>query len=119
MSELISEAEIATQELAGEPAQSATAGPAALAVSAGDFAALEERIHRAVELVRREREARTQAEARAEQLEARAEQAEAQLQAQKLGANQLDNELRALRSERDHVRQRVENLLKQLDTLEL
>lgn len=112
MSELISEAEIATQELAGEPAQSATAGPAALAVSAGDFAALEERIHRAVELVRREREARTQAEARAEQ-------AEAQLQAQKLGANQLDNELRALRSERDHVRQRVENLLKQLDTLEL
>ena len=119
MSELISEAEMATEELAGEPSQGVSSAPAALAVSAGDFAALEERIHRAAELVRREREARSQAEARTIQLEARAEQAEAQLQAQKLAANQLDNELRALRSERDHVRQRVENLLKQLDTLEL
>lgn len=92
---------------------------AALAVSAGDFAALEERIRRAVELVKRERQARAGAEARSAELEARVTQAEAQAQAQTLVIEQLQNELHALRAEREHVRQRVERLLKQLDTLEL
>ena len=93
--------------------------PAALAVSADDFAALEERIRRAVELVKRERQARTEAEARSAELEARVTQAEAQVQAQSPVVGQLQNELNALRAERDQVRQRVERLLKQLDTLEL
>ncbi len=93
--------------------------PAALAVSADDFAALEERIHRAVELVKRERQARAGAEARSAELEARVTQAEAQVQAQSPMVEQLQNELNALRAERDQVRQRVERLLKQLDTLEL
>jgi chromosome segregation ATPase len=92
---------------------------ASLAVSAGDFAALEERIHRAVELVKRERQARAGAEARSAELEARATQAEAQMQAQSALTEQLQGELNALRGERDHVRQRVERLLKQLDSLEL
>jgi len=93
--------------------------PAALAVSAGDFAALEERIRRAVELVKRERQARAGAEARSAELEARVTQAEAQVQAQSPLMEQLQNELNELRAEREQVRQRVERLLKQLDTLEL
>jgi chromosome segregation ATPase len=93
--------------------------PAALAVSADDFAALEERIRRAVELVKRERQARAGAEARSAELEARVTQAEAQVQAQSPLMEQLQNELNELRAEREQVRQRVERLLKQLDTLEL
>jgi chromosome segregation ATPase len=92
---------------------------AALAVSAGDFAALEERIRRAVELVKRERQARAGAEVHSAELEARVTQAEAQMQAQSALTEQLQSELNALRGEREHVRQRVERLLKQLDTLEL
>ena len=93
--------------------------PAALAVSADDFAALEERIRRAVELVKRERQARAGAEARSAELEARVTQAEAQVQVQSPLMEQLQNELNELRAEREQVRQRVERLLKQLDTLEL
>ena len=99
--------------------QQSPAEPATLAVSAGDFAALEERIRRAVEVVKRERQARAGAEARSAELEARVTQAEAQMQAQSALTEQLQNELNALRGEREHVRQRVERLLKQLDTLEL
>jgi chromosome segregation ATPase len=91
----------------------------ALAVSVDDFAALEERIHRAASLVKRERQARAGAEARSEELEARVTQTEAQMQAQSHAMEQLQNELHALRAEREQVRQRVERLLKQLDTLEL
>lgn len=93
--------------------------PPALAVSADDFAALEERIRRAVDLVKRERQARAGAEARSAELEARVTQAEAQMAAQSSLIEQLQNELNNLRAEREHVRQRVERLLKQLDTLEL
>ena len=100
-------------------AQQPPAEPATLAVSAGDFAALEERIRRAVELVKRERQARAGAEARSAELEARVTQAEAHLQAQSALTEQLQSELNALRGEREHVRQRVERLLGQLDSLEL
>ena len=84
----------------------------ALAVSADDFSALEERILRAVELVKRERLARTAAEDRAAKAEALARE-------QTATADQLHNELDGLRAERDHVRQRVEKLLTQLDAIEL
>jgi chromosome segregation ATPase len=105
-----------------------------------DFSALEERVRRAVEMVKRERQARaaaearvaeleahaTESEARAAQagarqaeLEARAAQAEEQAKAQLPVVEQLKSELSALRAERDQVRQRVERLLAQLDTLEL
>jgi septal ring factor EnvC (AmiA/AmiB activator) len=85
---------------------------AVLAVSANDFSALEERILRAVEVVRRERQARASAEERATR-------AEAQLHDHEAHAEQLDRDLTALRAERDHVRERVERLLGQLDALEL
>ena len=82
-----------------QPAQ-----PAALTVSADDFSALEERIVRAVEMVKRERQARIAAEERAAH-------AEAQLHEQAPRIEQLEKELQALKGERDHVRQRVERLL--------
>ena len=88
------------------------ADSSALTVSVDDFAALEERIQRAVELVKRERQARTAAEERAVT-------AEAQVRMQQPLLDQLQNEINAMRAERDQVRQRVEKLLAQLDALEL
>jgi hypothetical protein len=87
-------------------------GPGALTVSVDDFAALEDRIRRAVELVKSERQARAAAEERAVS-------AEANVRLQSPLMDQLQNEINALRAERDQVRQRVERLLAQLDTLEL
>jgi chromosome segregation ATPase len=144
------------------------AEPGSLAVSADDFSALEERVLRAVELLKRERGERASAEARAAQADQRAAAAEARLTEteqrvraaeERAGSNeefvkqaeerirgaearvaemaerarlaeaqlheqipvleQLQTELKAHRSERDHVRQRVDRLLKQLDGLEL
>ena len=51
--------------------QEKTEAPVALSVSVDDFAALEERILRAVNLVKQERQARSAAEASASQAEAR------------------------------------------------
>jgi hypothetical protein len=87
-------------------------GAGALTVSVDDFAALEERIRRTVELVKNERQARAMAEERATT-------AEAQVRMQMPLLDQVQNELNAMRAERDQVRQRVERLLTQLDALEL
>lgn len=87
-------------------------GAGALTVSVDDFAALEDRIRRAVELVKSERQARAAAEERAVS-------AEANVRLQSPLMEQLQNEINALRAERDQVRQRVERLLAQLDALEL
>ena len=94
-----------------EPQHSA-AEAATLTLSANDFSALEDRILRAVEVVRRERQARTAAEERAAR-------AESQLRVQAPLIEQLEKDLGALRAEREHVRERVERLLGQLDALEL
>jgi hypothetical protein len=77
-----------------------------------DFSALEERVLRAVNLVRRERQARLAAEERLLLLESQA-------LAQAPALEQLQQEVEALRVEREQVRQRVERLLSQLDALEL
>jgi chromosome segregation ATPase len=119
MSETFWEPEAAAETAGDEQPQNAHEEPAALAVSADDFASLEERILRAVELVKRERQARAEAEAQKADLEASVAQAEGQVQAQSLVVEQLQSELHALRAEREQVRQRVERLLKQLDALEL
>jgi FtsZ-binding cell division protein ZapB len=94
-----------------EPREQA-AEPETLALSVDDFSALEERILRAVNLVKRERTARAEAEERARQ-------AELQLHEQAPLVEQLQREVKQLHAERDHVRQRVERLLSQLDSLEL
>jgi hypothetical protein len=84
----------------------------ALALSGDDFSALEERILRAVDVVKRERQARAAAEERANA-------AETALREQAPLAEHLQKEVSALHAERDHVRERVERLLSQLDALEL
>jgi hypothetical protein len=83
-----------------------------LALSPDDFSALEERILRAVDLVKRGRAAHAAAEERAAQAEVR-------LREQAPLVENLQKEVNALRAERDHVRQRVEGLLSQLDAIEL
>jgi hypothetical protein len=93
-------------------AQEPPADPVALALSVDDFSALEDRILRAVNLVKRERIARAEAEARATAAEALTAEQGAKIEL-------LQSELNTLRAERDHVRQRVERLLSQLDALEL
>lgn len=110
----------ATEESPLGDQEAHTAGsPAALAVSADEFAALEQRIRRAVELVKQEREARAAAETRIAELEARLSQAESETVAQMLAAQQIESDARALRAEREQVRQRIERLLTQLDAIEL
>lgn len=114
MSEIFSELQGAEFEKRqqGANANEAQAQPAALTVSADDFSALEQRIVRAVDMVKRERQARVAAEERAAQLES-------QLEGQTPQIEQMEKEVQALKVERDHVRQRVERLLGQLDALEL
>ena len=81
-----------------------------LALSADDFSALEERILRAVGLLKRERQARAEAEERAAQ-------AKAELSDKGLELERLEHDVKQLRAERDHVRQRVDKLLKQFDDM--
>jgi hypothetical protein len=86
--------------------------PEVLSLSVDEFGALEERVLRAVNLVKRERLARSEAEERAAQ-------AEVHLRDQAPLVDRLQAEVHTLRTERDQVRQRVERLLTQLDALEL
>ena len=88
-----------------------------LALSEDDFSALEERVMRAVDLVRRERTARGEAEHRVTEVEARIAQAETQLSERGARIDGLERDVKQLRAERDHIRQRVERLLKQLEAL--
>lgn len=87
-------------------------GQGNLALSSADFSALEDRVSRAVNLVRSERQARAAAEQRITDLDG-------QLNEQRDLAKTLQEEIHALNAERDQVRQRVEKLLGQLDSLEL
>ena len=87
--------------------------PGALTVSADDFSALEERIVRAVDMVKRERQARAAAEERAAHAEA------ATARAQRRASSSWKRNCARSQGERDQVRQRVERLLTQLDALEL
>jgi chromosome segregation ATPase len=118
MSEFALNSEVADQPEAehSEPEEKQLDEPAAsaetLALSVNDFSALEEKILRAVNMVKRERQARTA-------VEERLAKAEAQLREQAPLAEQLQSEVNALRAERDQVKQRVERLLGQLDALEL
>jgi chromosome segregation ATPase len=119
MSEFSWEPEHQHQPAAPSHEPEPTSAPSTVSLSASDFAALEERIVRAVELVRRERQLRSEAEARAASAEARVEQADTQMREQMASADELRQELAALRAERNEVRGRVERLLSQLDALEL
>jgi hypothetical protein len=106
------EPERAAEKPVEQPAEEPAAESGALALSADEFSALEERVLRAVNLVKRERQARAEAEERAAA-------AEAKLREQAPLAENLQKEVSALYAERDDVRKRVERLLAQLDALEL
>jgi hypothetical protein len=76
-------------------------------ISVDEFQALEQKVLRAVEIVKREREARAAAEA------------EVASHRQQLPAQQTASvsELTTLTKERESVRQRVEKMLQQMDEL--
>jgi len=112
MSELPWAPEVAEQNHTDQQVENPGGEPSTLALSLDDFSSLEDRILRAVNLVKRERMTRTAAEQRATEAEAR-------LNEQTAAAEELQREVGSLRAERDHIRQRVEKLLSQLDALEL
>lgn len=81
-----------------------------LPMAADDFGALEERVMRAVELVKSERAARAAAEQEVDRLRQSVEETSAQLA-------QARAQVQTFEREREHVRQRVERLLKQVDEI--
>jgi chromosome segregation ATPase len=79
-------------------------------ISADEFLALEQKVLRAVEIVKREREARAAAEAEAASLRE-------QLEALQNASSTAESQLSTLQQERETVRQRVEKMLAQMDEL--
>ena len=100
-------------------------------VSVDEFQALEQKVLRAVEIVKREREARAAAEAEVstmrervaalqnelEAAQGRAQAAESAKEAAHSEKETAENQIGALNHEREVVRQRVERLLQQMDEL--
>ena len=90
-------------------------------VSVDEFQALEQKVLRAVELVKREREARAAAEAEVaalrEELATQAKEAEGQVRAALREKEVAERQVGALNQERETVRQRVEKMLQQMDEL--
>jgi chromosome segregation ATPase len=84
-------------------------------MAADDLQALEERVFRAIELLKLEREGRAAAESRVKELEQRGEGLQQQLDRSAEQVGRLEGELATLQQERDQVRGRVERLLKHLD----
>ncbi len=79
-------------------------------ISADEFQALEQKVLRAVEIVKKEREARATAEAQVASLRE-------ELASYKSNARAVESELATLNKERDVVRVRVEKMLQQIDEL--
>jgi hypothetical protein len=84
-------------------------------LAAADFQALEERVLRAVELLKAEREAHAAANSRIADLERHGAELDRQLASRADEAARLEGEIHHLQQERDQVRGRVERLLKHLD----
>ncbi|WP_213806646.1 hypothetical protein [Granulicella sp. dw_53] len=83
-------------------------------ITSEEFQALEQKVLRAIEIVKREREARAEAEAEVASLRA---QLEAQSVSQAEALSTAQSQLSTLNQERDAVRQRVEKMLQQMDEL--
>ena len=79
-------------------------------ISVDEFQALEQKVLRAVEIVKNEREARAKAEAEVAQLRE-------QLEFQTLVASEAQAAIETLTKERDSVKQRVEKMVQQMDDL--
>jgi len=83
-------------------------------ISVDEFQALEQKVLRAIEIVKQEREARAAAESEVAALRA---QIEAQNASQAEALTTAQSQLSTLNQERDAVRQRVEKMLQQMDDL--
>jgi dsDNA-specific endonuclease/ATPase MutS2 len=83
-------------------------------ISVDEFQALEQKVYRAVEIVKRERETRAAAEAEVARLK---EELAREQREHGESSETAANELQALRQEREQVRQRVEKMLHQMDEL--
>ena len=102
-----------------------TSAPISPTVSQDEFQALEQKVLRAVEIVRHEREARAAAEAAVARLQQQLSDRDAELEEYKAThAAEADQhkaaseaEIAALQHERAEVRQRVEKMLQQMDEL--
>lgn len=79
-------------------------------ISVDEFQALEQKVLRAVEIVKREREARAAAEAEVASLRQ-------QIAALKSESSVAESEINTLTKEREAVRSRVEKMLQQMDEL--
>ena len=79
-------------------------------ISVDEFQALEQKVLRAVEIVKREREARAAAEAEVASLRE-------QLASFQSNTKAIESELTTLTKEREAVRGRVEKMLQQMDEL--
>ena len=97
-------------------------------ISVDEFQALEQKVLRAVEIVKREREARSAAESEVaslrEQLAAQSAQAksdlqaaEARIQAAEREKQSAESQIASLTKDREAVRQRVDKMLQQMDEL--
>ena len=90
-------------------------------VSVDEFQALEQKVLRAVEIVKREREARSVAEAEVvalrEELTAQAQAAENRVQAALREKAAAEGQIAVLNEDREAVRLRVEKMLHQMDEL--
>lgn len=84
------------------------------AISVDEFQALEQKVLRAVEIVKREREARTAAEAEVESLRAQLAQQHSTAASTQ---SEKESQIAILNQEREAVRQRVEKMLQQMDEL--
>ncbi len=79
-------------------------------ISVDEFQALEQKVLRAVEIIKQEREDRAKAEAEIATLKE-------QLEFQTLVAHEAQTAVSALTKDRENVKQRVEKMLQQMDEL--
>jgi hypothetical protein len=79
-------------------------------ISVDEFQALEQKVLRAVEIIKQERDARAKAEAEITNLKE-------QLEFQTLVAQEAQTAVTTLTKDRDTVKQRVEKMLQQMDEL--
>lgn len=86
-------------------------------ISADEFQALEQKVLRAVEMIKAEREAREAEHTARLAAEDELTQLRTQMDSHSTRNNVVEDELNMLRQERDAVRKRVEKMLHQLDEL--
>ena len=99
-------------------AEAALASTASTAtVSADEFQALEGKVMQAVEMIRRERDARTAVEAERNAAQAEISVLHERLAALEEASSIARTELHGLQRERESLRERVERMLKQMDEL--